>query len=268
MRVPFPIGQHTPLMHGFVWVPGPYFKPDNHLLTAQQTVPFSGLSHQSLASSSAVRPADSDIWYSLSIRLTGTTASLPQCMDDLQQLGVLASHGVRDRTVKKSAPGWDGSDCALSLLFKVPRIRERVKKFVKTEYNGAVVTECDVKDYAPSGYIGVCELGYLSQLFSQGFDQSVLDILLSRGPDPLIPEGHDPTKDEGKQLFLRMCSRDLFEYSCFPISTTMLLAACCKIRLVEVSFQLSALAVHCTHKPVNFNDNEFIALLRFRVLAQ
>ncbi len=125
-----------------------------------------------------------------------------------------------------------------------------------------------MKDYAPSGYIGMCELGYLSQLFSQGFDQSILNILLSCGPDPLIPEGHDPTKDEGKQLFLRMCSQDLFEYSCFPISTTMLPAACHKIHLVEVSFQLSALAVHCTHKPVNFNDNEFIALLRFRVLAQ
>jgi len=125
-----------------------------------------------------------------------------------------------------------------------------------------------VKDYAPSGYIGVCELGYLSQLFSQGFDQSVLDILLSRGPDPLIPEGHDPTKDEGKWLFLRMCLRDLFKYSHFPISTTMLLAAHCKICLVEVSFQLSALAVHCTRKPVNFNNDEFIALLQFRVLAQ
>ena len=114
----------------------------------------------------------------------------------------------------------------------------------------------------------MCELGYLSQLFSQGFDQSVLDILLSRGPDPLVPEGHDPTKDEGKWLFLRMCSQDLFEYSRFPISTTMLPAARHKICLVEVLFQLSALAVHCTRKPVNFNDDEFITLLRFRVLAQ
>src|SRR5258708_23434022 len=84
MSGPFPIGQHTPLSHGFVRVPGPYFKPDNRLLTAQQTVPFSGLSHQSPASSSAARPADSDIWYSLSIRLVGTAASLLQCMDDLQ----------------------------------------------------------------------------------------------------------------------------------------------------------------------------------------
>src|SRR5258708_3571213 len=184
-----------------------------------------GVPAGTLYSLSAARPADSDIWYSLSVRLTGTTASLPQRMDDLQRLGVLASRGVRDRTVKKSAPGWDGSDRTLSLLFKVPRIREWVKKFVKTEYNGAVVTERDMNDYAPSGYIGVCELGYLSELFSQGFDQSVLDILLSRGPDPLVPEGHIPTKDEGKRLFLRMCSRDLFEYSHFPISTTMLLAA-------------------------------------------
>ncbi len=144
-----------------------------------------------------MRPADSDIWYLLSIHLVGTAASLLQRMDDLQRLGVLAFRGVQDHTVNKSAPGWDGSDCALSLLFKVPRIRERVKKFVKTEYNGAVVTEHDVKDYTPSCYIGMCELGYLSQLFSQGFDQSVLDILLSCGPDPLVPEGHDQQKMKG-----------------------------------------------------------------------
>src|SRR5260370_20120939 len=48
----------------------------------------------------------------------------------------------------------------------------------------------------------------------------------------------------------------------------MLPAACHKIHLVEVSFQLLALAVHCTHKPVNFSDDEFITLLWFCVLAQ
>src|SRR6266850_1596557 len=40
MRVPFPIGKHTPLMHGFFRVPGPYFTADIRLLTAQQTIPF------------------------------------------------------------------------------------------------------------------------------------------------------------------------------------------------------------------------------------
>ena len=44
MRVLFPIGEHTPLMHGFLQVPGPYFMPDTHLLTTQKTIPFAGIS--------------------------------------------------------------------------------------------------------------------------------------------------------------------------------------------------------------------------------
>src|SRR5260370_36143296 len=104
MRDPLPIGEYAPLMHGFLWVPGPYFMPDTHLLTAQQTVPFAGLSHQSPASSSAARPADPDIWYGLSICLAGTANKLPQHLNNLQCLGVLAFCAVQDRTVNKSTP--------------------------------------------------------------------------------------------------------------------------------------------------------------------
>src|SRR6266850_6491725 len=116
MRVPFPIGKHTPLMHGFLWVPGPYFMPDTCLLTAQQTVPFAGLSHQSPAPLLAARPADSDIWYGLSIHLAGTTNKLLQC------LGILAFCAIQDCTINKSTPGWDNADHILNLLFKVPRL--------------------------------------------------------------------------------------------------------------------------------------------------
>src|SRR5260370_4034125 len=117
MKVPFPIGEHTPLMHGLLQVPGPYFMPYTCLLTTQQTVTFSGLSHQSPASSSAARPADSDIWYGLSICLMGTANKLPQHLNNLQQLGVLAFCAVQDHTINKSTPGWDDSDCILNLLF-------------------------------------------------------------------------------------------------------------------------------------------------------
>ena len=117
------------------------------------------------------------------------------------------------------------------------------------------------------GYRGIGELGYLSELFAQGSNPSMLAILLAHSPAPLIPEAADFSAKELVELWARMYSQDLLEYDCFPLHITSVSALKKAVTLTEVSFKLNILKLMCMHKPKEFNDDEYVALLRFGLLS-
>src|SRR6266436_9743067 len=93
----------------------------------------------------------------------------------------------------------------------------------------------------PIGYRGIGELGYLSELFAQGFNPSMLAILLARSPAPLIPEAADFSAKELVELWARMYSQDLLEYDHFLPHIASVSTLKWPVSLTEVSFKLDVL---------------------------
>src|SRR5260370_34684257 len=122
------------------------------------------------------------------------------------------------------------------------------------------------KDAMPISYQGIRELGYLSELFVQGFSPSMLAAQLACSPAPLISDAPDFLANELVELWAWMYSNDLFEYDHFlpHIASTSTLKW--PISVTKVSFKHEILKMVCTCKPQELDDDEYIALLRFHLL--
>ena len=118
----------------------------------------------------------------------------------------------------------------------------------------------------PIGYQGVGELGYLSELFTQGLNPPMLAVLLARSPAPLIPKAADFSAKELVELWAQMYLQDLLEYDRFPPHVTSVSALKWPISPTEVSFKLNVLKLMCMCKPNELNDDEYVVLLRFGLL--
>src|SRR5260370_24920919 len=122
------------------------------------------------------------------------------------------------------------------------------------------------KDVMSIGYWGIGELGYLSELFAQGFSPSMLAELLACLPASLISDAPNFMAKELVELWAWMYSNDLLEYDCFPPCIASPPTLKWPISVTEVSFKLDVLKMVCICKPQELDDDEYITLLQFGLL--
>src|SRR5258708_38584113 len=206
-----------------------------------------------------------DLWRGLGVRLTGDAAILANeiHIGKMKDIGMLTYWTKRDCTINRMVTP---DDCELLLLVKMKQSEDNLHTFIRWLNEKIVICTFELKDFMPIGYRGIGELGYLSELFAQGFNPSMLAILLAHSPAPLIPEAANFSAKELVELWAWMYSQDLLEYDCFlpPIASVSTLKQ--PVSLTEVSFKLDALKVVCVHKPKELNDDEYVALLQFSLL--
>ena len=152
MRPPFTIGNHSPLIDAFMWVPYTYHHPHHPLPLHDASIP--------LVVPAAVHlmpMMTKELWFVLSAHLSPDVVAFLGDTSMLVQNGVLAYWDVRDQMVNTKSPMFDGGNQQHQLLFKTADAHCDLELHLHSAINLVNVTPSTLDDYSPVGYISFVE---------------------------------------------------------------------------------------------------------------